>query len=386
MLDLLPSLDKTTTLVSQRSLARSRRSSYQKISGQSEKQSEEWEDFPFGQPDYNPFVEWGEHYYSIFSRDLWASESTFVLQDLNGDQVTERRISGSDSVEQILQEDDPDIRIFYCDSKLCDDLVTRASFAVADLKKIFCRYNFSIVFLDRFIGRNRCTTGSRKLYDTVDPSRLIGYDLWYDLPCRIYGAEHEYQWHFILFTVYVHYDVVNNKAVLFYIHRLGSEHPSAAEWSSRKLKDRVRTSLEHAATSSAHLNALRNCPFLIQLPTITSATIFWTETLHKERLSMWKKEEEGTKDLSTVDTSKLHDILRYVHSYMANLQIVLETLNFVKAEHEWYLQNLDNTNHYRESPWSSTMRDGIEAQVFQIKVIIIWTTEVLKRTRILIDL
>lgn len=180
--------------------------------------------------------------------------------------------------------------------------------------------------------------------------------------------------------------MVNNKAVLFYIHRLGSEHPSAAEWSSRKLKDRVRTSLEHAATSSAHLNALRNCPFLIQLPTITSATIFWTETLHKERLSMWKKEEEGTKDLSTVDTSKLHDILRYVHSYMANLQIVLETLNFVKAEHEWYLQNLDNTNHYRESPWSSTMRDGIEAQVFQIKVIIIWTTEVLKRTRILIDL
>lgn len=103
MLDLLPSLDKTTTLVSQRSLARSRRSSYQKISGQSEKQSEEWEDFPFGQPDYNPFVEWGEHYYSIFSRDLWASESTFVLQDLNGDQVSEyqQRLATVSSADQL---------------------------------------------------------------------------------------------------------------------------------------------------------------------------------------------------------------------------------------------------------------------------------------------
>lgn len=42
------------------------------------------EDYPFGSPSYNPFVEWGCHYQEIFERDLWARQSNFVLQDLNG--------------------------------------------------------------------------------------------------------------------------------------------------------------------------------------------------------------------------------------------------------------------------------------------------------------
>jgi hypothetical protein len=295
------------------------------------------------------------------------------------------------------------LRYSYCDSKLCDDLVTRASFAVSDLKKVFFHYNFSVIFVDRFIGRNRCTTGARKTCHPDNPSQITAYgesanvrsdisytnvwqDVWYDLPCRIYGAAHEYSFHFILFTVYVHYDVLRKKTVLFYIHRLGSEHASAAEDSSRRLKDRVRTAMQHATEDPNNLRTIRGCPFLIQLPTITSVITFWTETLHKERLGMWAKEDSGRSDLSTVDTTNLHDILRYTHSYYANLEIVAASIKFVQAQHDWFAANLDEHKEYASSMWLDTTRDALQAQDFQCNVIMAWTKEVLKRTQILINL
>lgn len=293
----------------------------------------------------------------------------------------------------------------YCDSKLCDDLVTRASIAVDDLRKIFHRYEISIIFLDRFIGRNRCTTGSRKIHDPTNPSRILSYgrpscyiykaarlirllpDIWYDLPCRIYEAEQEYNWHFILFTVYVHYSVATKKTVVFYIHRLGSEHHSSAEESSRKVKHRVKLALQRTLQAPAALTALRNSPFPVQLPTVTCAIIFWTETLHKERLNMWAKEDEGTKNLESINTGYLHNIARYVHSYKANIDILQRTLDFVNDEHRWFAKTLGNATSYDLDSCSfQTINDSLASQCFQIRTIFIWADEVVKRTQILIDL
>lgn len=90
-------------------------------------------------------------------------------------------------------------------------------------------------------------------------------DVWYDLPCRIFNSDLEYDWHFVLFTVYVHYDVVRQKSMILYIHRLGSEHPSSAEVSSRNVKNRVRTALNYIAREPTDCSMLNSCPFIIQL-------------------------------------------------------------------------------------------------------------------------
>lgn len=37
------------------------------------------------------------------------------------------------------------------------------------------------IFLDRFIGRNRCTIGSRKIHYPKDPSRLLSYGMFFHL-------------------------------------------------------------------------------------------------------------------------------------------------------------------------------------------------------------
>ena len=186
--------------------------------------------------------------------------------------------------------------------------------------------------------------------------------------------------------MYVHYDAIRKKTVLFYIHRLGSEHPSSAEKSSRGVKDRVRASLEHIANNSSHITALKNCPFIIQQPTFTSSIIFWTETLHKERLSMWKKEDDGKKDIANIDTYDMHNITRYVHSYAANIEILQRTLYFIKTEHIWFSKDAVFGEKYRPSPWYQQTIDTIESQIFQIDVIVTWTREVLERTKILIEL
>jgi hypothetical protein len=86
----------------------------------------------------------------------------------------QRHISGGQALDGILDED-PDLRIFYCDSMLCTDGVTRGSFTVEDIKKIFTHYDISIVFLDYFIGRNRPTIGSRKQPNPKNPSEILSY-------------------------------------------------------------------------------------------------------------------------------------------------------------------------------------------------------------------
>ncbi|KAH9822931.1 hypothetical protein Tdes44962_MAKER00759 [Teratosphaeria destructans] len=101
---------------------------------------------------------------------------------------------------------------------------------------------------------------------------------------------------------------------------------------------------------------------------------------------MWAKEDEGKIDLASIDTWKLHDILRYVHSYLANLRIVEQGLRFVNAEHRWFSSEIEHGQAYQDSPWYGTVCDAITAQEFQIGVIIIWTHEVIKRTQILIDI
>jgi hypothetical protein len=186
--------------------------------------------------------------------------------------------------------------------------------------------------------------------------------------------------------VYVHYDAIRKKTVLFYIHRLGSEHPSSGEKSSRGVKDRVKISLEYIANNRSHIATFKSCPFIVQQPTITSSVIFWTETLHKERLSMWKKEDDGKKDIANIDTFDMHNISRYVHSYAANIEILQRTLHFLKAEHIWFSKNATLGRQHYSSPWYEQMTDTIESQIFQADVIIVWTKEVLKRTTILIEL
>lgn len=210
--------------------------------------------------------------------------------------------------------------------------------------------------------------------------------MWYDLPCRIYGAEHEYNWHFILFTVYVHYDLRTKKTVLFYIHRLGSEHHSTAEISSRMVKNRIKSAIENTLRSPTHAIALRSSPFAVQIPTVTWSVIFWTETLHKERLSMWSKEDEAKQNLAAVDTGWLHNVARYVHSYKANIEILQRTLHLLKSEHEWFAHNLAASDGYPASTIFRTIDDSLAAQCFEIKTIYTWSEEVVKRTQILIDL
>lgn len=213
----------------------------------------------------------------------------------------------------------------------------------------------------------------------------LGY--WYNLPCRIYGAPNEYNCHFTLFAVYVHFDVARKKTVLFYIHRLGSEHPSAAEVSSRKVKDRVREALQYAAKDHHHIQALKACPFLIQLPTIACSIVFWTETLHKEKLNMWAKEDEAKKNIASTDTSNLHNIARYLHSYLDNTETLCRSLAFVKEEHIWFASSgLALTSNSKISSWSETFNDTLDSQIFQIETILTWAKGVLKRNQILLDL
>lgn len=177
------------------------------------------------------------------------------------------------------------------------------------------------------------------------------------------------------------------KTVLFYIHRLGSEHPSFAELSSRQVKDRIKDALEHSLKGSNHLRILHISPFAIQLPTITCAVIFWTETLHKERLNTWAKEDEGKKSLQHIDTGYLHNVTRYVHSYKANILILKETLHLIIGEHEWFAKNVGHCGGYTiKSPSYTIIHDSLKAQCFQTQTILSWTDEVVKRTQILIDL
>ena len=167
--------------------------------------------------------------------------------------------------------------------------------------------------------------------------------------------------------MYVYYDVTTRKTILFYIHRLGSEH--------------------HSFTVSIYFSALQFSPFAVQLPTVTCSVIFWTKTLHKERLTIWAKEDEAGQNLATVDTGYLHNVTRYVHSYKANVEILQRTLHLVQAEHEWFAQNLGAPSGYTTSSGSfMTIHGSLAAQCFQSKTIYTWSEEVVKRTQILIDL
>ena len=215
-------------------------------------------------------------------------------------------------------------------------------------------------------------------------------DIWYDLPCRIYGAGTQDNMHSILFSVYVHFDLRTKKTVLFYLfymHRLGSEHTSPAELSSRAVKGRVTSAIQHTLRSPIHTIALQSSPFAVQLPTVTCSVIFWTETLHKERMSMWSTEDEAKRSLASVDTGFLHNVARYVHSYKANIEILQRTVHFIRSEHERFAQILGPQNGYTVTSSSfQTIDDSLAAQCFQMKTILTWTEEVVKRTQILIDL
>lgn len=83
-------------------------------------------------------------------------------------------MEGSPNLDALPAED-PDLRIFFCDSTLCADGVTRASFSAADIETICSKYSFSVRFLDFFVGRNRTDTQSRKLYSSGDPTVLTSY-------------------------------------------------------------------------------------------------------------------------------------------------------------------------------------------------------------------
>ena len=175
--------------------------------------------------------------------------------------------------------------------------------------------------------------------------------------------------------------------MLFYIHRLGSEHPSFQERSSRLVKNRIKAALEYTYKNPTYLECINGSPFALQLPTMTCAVTFWTETLHKERLNMWQKEDEGKENIAGIDISYLYNVLRYVHSYLMNMKSIQEAVQLVKAEHEWYADNIGYPQGYtRVSPAYTTVNDSLTAQLYQIQTCLNWADEVIKRTQALINL
>ena len=171
------------------------------------------------------------------------------------------------------------------------------------------------------------------------------------------------------------------------MYRLGSEHNSPAEPSSRAVKSRIKSAIQHTFRSPVHTAALQSSPFAVQLPTVTCSVVFWTETLHKERMSMWSTEDDPKRRIASVDTGFLHNVARYVHSYKANIEILQRTINFIRSEHEWFASNVGSHNGYTGTSSSfQTIDDSLAAQCFQMKTIYTWSEEVVKRTQILIDL
>lgn len=174
---------------------------------------------------------------------------------------------------------------------------------------------------------------------------------------------------------------------MFYIHRLDSEHSSSGELSSRQVKERIKAALKHTLIGSHYLKILHVSPFAIQLPTITCAVLFWTETLQLERRNTWTIEDEAKKDIEEIKTGHLHYVVRYIHSYQTRIHILEETLNLIIREHEWFAKNPGHCGGYAMNSSSyNTVHDSLIAQCFQIQTILSWTDELIKRTQILIDL
>lgn len=86
-----------------------------------------------------------------------------------------RHVRQVNDINAVIAEE-PDIRIYFCDSIRCEDGVMRASFAAKDVRAICSKHGFNVSFLDFFVGRNRTVTDAWKRYeDEHDPNRVTSY-------------------------------------------------------------------------------------------------------------------------------------------------------------------------------------------------------------------
>jgi hypothetical protein len=156
---------------------------------------------------------------------------------------------------------------------------------------------------------------------------------------------------------------------------------------STSIKRRMRDALRWISVNPVH-SELKDNPFALQLPTVTSSVCLWTEALHTERISMWEREEKGRNDLSTIDTAALHNVSRYIHSYKTNILFTLRVLVFLKIEHLWFAtKGLGNTLGYNDTvPAYKMVEDALDAQIWQMEMISTYADEVVKRTQILIEI
>lgn len=113
------------------------------------------------------------------------------------------------------------------------------------------------------------------------------------------------------------------------------------------MKNAVKT-IYRARSPFTQLTASR---FAAHMPTMTYSVIFWTEALHKERLSMWKIPHYCRPSLSKTDIIWLHNAARYMHSYKTNILILRRTLELVRDEHFWFAKTLgDPVGYFLDGP------------------------------------
>lgn len=213
--------------------------------------------------------------------------------------------------------------------------------------------------------------------------------MWYILPVRIIEREATYyDSHFMLFTVYAHYDCLTKKLVLFYIHRTGSESARAASRSSDIVKDCLENDLKYVmARGDDGLTMLRSSPFAIQMPTIIAAVVFWTDALHKERIDMWAKEDKARKNLEEVDTVKFHDVARYAHSYKTNTEFTRRVIEFVIGQHDWFAAHIGGKTGYSpRSPLYTHMSERLKTQLWQMKMSERYSDEAVARSDVMLSL
>lgn len=63
---------------------------------------------------------------------------------------------------------------------------------------------------------------------------------------------------------------------------------------------------------------------------------------------MWAKEDEGKANIDLVEIDVMHNINRYVHSYIANIKILQQTLEFVRTEHTWFAEHIGHRVTYQQ--------------------------------------
>ena len=175
---------------------------------------------------------------------------------------------------------------------------------------------------------------------------------------------------------------------MFYLHRR-REKSTLVKAIAREVRENIRTALllSHSSETASVKQIVQGSPFAVQLPTIIFAVVLWTETVNKERVALWKLEAECRPKIDDLDPDWLHDIARYLHNYKANISMMLRKLELVVVEHRWFAEHIGAAHGYSlESAAFRTVADALDSQVYQMGNIASYSSEMVKRTEILIAL